>query len=112
MALTVDVKEAIIARARSDSEFADGILEQSAECLLNGEVNVGKLILRDYIDAILGIEQLSRLTGMPPDDIEHMLEPDGSPETDDLLETINCIRQHKDTHIQHKDTHIKAEAVG
>ena len=97
MAPTIDVKETMRARIRRSPAVADGILEQSAECLLNGEVNVGKLILRDYIDAILGIEQLSRLTGIPPDDIRHMLEPDGSPETGDLLETINCIRQHKDT---------------
>ena len=100
MGPTRDVKEIFQARARVDPAFADALLEQSVECLHGGETNVSRILLRDYIYAIVGLEQLSRLTGKSPDSLEHMLETDSNPEASDLLEVISLIQQNKAPQIE------------
>ena len=51
MALTRDFKEIVQARARRDPAFREGLLKEAVECLLAGDVDTGRIILRDYIDA-------------------------------------------------------------
>ena len=59
MALTKQFKETIQARARRDPAFRKALLQESVECLLAGDINAGKALLRDYINAMIGFEQLS-----------------------------------------------------
>ena len=54
MALTRDLKETILERAKTDAEFRVGLLTEAAECLLNKETAVAKTLLRDYVNATLG----------------------------------------------------------
>ena len=54
--LTRDFKETVHARAQRDPAFRDGLLKEGVQCLLAGEVEVGKIVLRDYFEAIIGGE--------------------------------------------------------
>ena len=49
MPLTRDVKETIRARIKRDPEFGEELLKEGIECLLAGEMDTGKILLRDYI---------------------------------------------------------------
>ncbi len=49
MALTRDFKETIQARAARDPRFRRELLKEGVQCLLSGEVDTGKNVLRDYI---------------------------------------------------------------
>ena len=51
MPLTRDFKETVQARARRDLAFREGLLKEGVECLLAGDVEAGKIVLRDYINA-------------------------------------------------------------
>lgn len=51
MALTRDFKETVQARARRDPAFRERLLKEGIECLLVGDIDTGKIVLRDYIDA-------------------------------------------------------------
>lgn len=51
MALTRDFKETIQVHAQRDPEFCKALLQEGIECLLAGDVEVGKAVLRDYINA-------------------------------------------------------------
>ena len=53
MPLTRDIKETIRARIKRDPEFGEELLKEGIECLLAGEVDTGKILLRDYIDAAM-----------------------------------------------------------
>ena len=61
MALTKDFKDTIQARAQRDSAFRKALLQEGVECLLAGDVDTGKAVLRDYINATIGFEELSGL---------------------------------------------------
>ena len=51
MPLTRDFKETVKDRARRDLAFREGLLKEGVECLLAGDVETGKIILRDYMNA-------------------------------------------------------------
>ena len=66
MALTRDFKETILERAKNDPEFRVGLLTEAAECLLNNEPNVAKTLLRDYVNATLGFQELGNIVDKNP----------------------------------------------
>ena len=88
MALTRDFKETVMARARQDPEFREGLLTEAAECFLAGDVDTGKILLRDYINATIGFSQLSRLTNKKDTSLMRMLGPKGNPAARNLFEII------------------------
>ena len=58
MALTRDFKETIKARAERDPGFRKALLVRAAQALLAGDTDVGKSMLRDYINATIGFQSL------------------------------------------------------
>ena len=93
MPLTRDFKETVQARVRSDPEFRRALLKESVESLLEGDVDTGRAVLRDYINATIGFEALSRLTGKPPKSLMRMFGPAGNPQARNLFEVINHLQQ-------------------
>jgi len=55
MALTRDFKETIQANVERDPLFRQALLEEGVQCLLSGDVETGKAILRDDINGTLGV---------------------------------------------------------
>ena len=88
MPLTRDFKKTIQCRIESDPDFRDELLREGVECLLSGELDTGKAILRDYINATIGFEKLSGLTHKPAKSLMRMLGPRGNPQARNLFEVI------------------------
>lgn len=65
MALTEDSKETVQVRVRRDPTFRQALLPEAVTALLEGDLVAGKAILRDYINATVGFEELGRATGTP-----------------------------------------------
>ncbi len=57
MPLTRDFRETIQARVQSDPAFRQELLKEGVDCLLSGEVEVGKAVLRDFIIATGGSDK-------------------------------------------------------
>jgi hypothetical protein len=53
MPLTRDFKETVQARIARDAAYRKELLREGVECLLAGELETGKAILRDYINATM-----------------------------------------------------------
>ena len=66
MAVTRDFKELVQRRVAQDPAFAAALLREGIDTMLAGDVDTGKAILRDYIKATVGFEQLGEATGTPP----------------------------------------------
>jgi hypothetical protein len=56
MALTRDFKENIQGRARPDAAFREALLKEAVDALLSGDMETGKTVLRDYINATVGFD--------------------------------------------------------
>src|SRR6478736_4078090 len=78
MPLTREFKVTVKARAERDAAFREALLTEAVELLLAGEVETGKAILRDYINATIGFERLAKKTGTPPKSLMRMLSPTGN----------------------------------
>ena len=95
MPLTRDFKETIRARIDRDPCFREALLEEGVECLLSGDVEAGKSVLRDYINATIGFRVLGGLTDKSPKSLMRMLGPHGNPQARNLFEIIGCLQAHE-----------------
>ena len=100
MPLTRDFRETVQTRAERDPEFRAGLLKQGVECLLAGEVDTGKIVLRDYINATVGFEELGSLTGKSPKSLMRMFGPAGNPNARNLFDVISRIQQHEGVQLE------------
>jgi DNA-binding phage protein len=88
MALTRDFKETIRARAKRDSGFRKALLREGIDNFLSGDVETGKIILRDFINATVGFAELSNVTHRSAKSLMRMLGPNGNPQARNLFEIV------------------------
>jgi DNA-binding phage protein len=102
MVLTKDFKETIQARAQRDSVFRKALLQEGTECLLAGDVDTGKMILRDYINATVGFEELSGVVGKSSKSLMRMFGPKGNPQASNLFGVISYLQEREGIHLEVK----------
>src|SRR5262249_27480367 len=85
IALTRNFKETVKARVARDPEFRAALLTEAVEQMLGGDVQTGKAVLRDYINATIGFERLARETGTPAKSLMRMFGPKGNPRATNLF---------------------------
>jgi DNA-binding phage protein len=100
MPLTRSFKETVQARAQRDLAFRDALLTESIEALLSGEVDTGKAILRDYINATVGFGRLAEVTGTESKSLMRMLGPKGNPTAKNLLSIIGHLQRESGVSLQ------------
>jgi len=93
MAFTRDFRKTVRARIERDLAFREELLKEGVDCLLAGDVDTGKAVLRDFVNATLGFRELGGLTGKSPKSLMRMLGPDGNPQARNLFEIIGCLQQ-------------------
>jgi hypothetical protein len=100
MPLTRSFKQTVQSRIDKDPEFREELLREGVECLLSGDLETGKAILRDYINATIGFEKLGGLTHKPPKSLMRMLGPRGNPQARNLFEVIGHLQKAEGLHFR------------
>lgn len=93
MALTRDFKETIRARVQRDPGFRKALLRQGIENLLSGDVETGKIILRDFINATIGFTKLGDVTQRSAKSLMRMLGPRGNPQARNLFQIVAYLQK-------------------
>jgi DNA-binding phage protein len=93
MALTRDFKQTIQARAERDPAFRRELLKEGIATFLAGDIETGKTILRDYVNATIGFERLAEVTGVPAKSLMRMLGPAGNPTARHIFEVIGYLQE-------------------
>ena len=93
MALTRDFKETTRARAQRDPAFRRALLREALEAMLEGDVDTGKAVLRDFINATVGFETLGARTRIPPKSLLRMFGPRGNPQARNLFEVVAFLQK-------------------
>lgn len=93
MALTRDFKETIRARVKRDPGFRKALLREGIENFLSGDVETGKIILRDFINATVGFTKLSDVTHRSAKSLMRMLGPTGNPQARNLFEIVAYLQR-------------------
>jgi len=93
MALTREFKETVKARAARDMAFREALLTEAVALLLSGDIETGKAVLRDYINATVGFEGLAREVGTPSKSLMRMFGPKGNPRAKNLFSVISHLQK-------------------
>ena len=98
----------------TDPEFREALLKEAVDAMLAGEVDVGKAVLRDYINATIGFKELGGCANKPAKSLMRMFGPTGNPQARNLFEIIGHIQRHEGirspgasrsvAHRQHRDS--------
>jgi len=96
MPLTRDFDDTIRARAERDPAFRVALLEEALEAFLNADLETGKLLLRDYVNATVGFEALGIQLHKSPESLMRMLSAAGNPRVDNLFAMISHLKAHED----------------
>jgi putative addiction module killer protein len=93
MPLTRDFKETIQERARRDAAFREALLKEAVDALLSGDVETGKTVLRDFINATVGFDKLASVTKKSPKSLMRMLGPKGNPQARNFFEIVAFLQK-------------------
>ena len=92
MALTRDFKNTIMERAVNDAQYRRGLLTEAVNEILEGNLDVGKAMLRDYINATITFPALARKLNKSSKSIHRMLGPSGNPRMDSLIGILKVLQ--------------------
>ena len=109
MVLTRDFKETIQARVERDPAFREALLKEGVECLLSGDGETGKAVLRDYINATIGFEALGGLTDKSPKSLMRMFGPKGNPQARNLFEIIGALQKREGVHFEVRNAWLRGQ---
>jgi len=94
MPLTRDYKEGVLARLKRDADFRAALLREGIDVLLGGEFEIAKEVFRDYVNATMGFDKLSKQVGIPPKSLMRMLSRSGNPQMKNLFAVIAALQAH------------------
>lgn len=100
MPMTTSFKARVLDRAGKEPEFAVAILKEGIQALFDGEINVGKALLRDCINSTIGFNELAEATGIPAKSLQRMFSKTGNPQTDNLFKVISALVQHNGINLE------------
>ena len=93
---------------KKDAQFRRALLAEAVEALLDGDLDTGKALLRDYINATIGFETLAKKIGKDSKSIHRMLGPKGNPTADNIFTIVKILRDAGDISFHVKANHHKA----
>jgi hypothetical protein len=93
MPLSRSFKTTVRERVQQDPRFGEELFREAVESLLSGDLDTGKAILRDYINATVGFQRLGELTHRPAKSLMRMLGPTGNPQARNLFEVIGRLQE-------------------
>lgn len=95
MPVTRKFRTTILDRAASDPGFRRQMLTEAVNELLAGDLEAGKAMLRDYINATITFQQLAKKLKKTDKSVHRMLGPRGNPRADNILEIIKILQTHE-----------------
>ena len=98
MARTKDFKEIVVERAQRDAEYRRSLLTRGTALALSRDDEdraVGKLHLRNYINATIGFQELAKQLDKKPESLMRMLTPTGNPTLSNFAELIECLHEYE-----------------
>ncbi len=93
MPMTRRFRETVWARAQGDARFRAAMLTEAINELLTGDLDAGRAMLRDYINATLTFDGLATETGNPSKSLQRMFGPRGNPTAESLFGVIKVLQQ-------------------
>jgi hypothetical protein len=93
MPLTKDFNETVKEQLQKDPDFRRALLKEAVGCMIAGDVETGKSVLRKYINGTVGFVRLGADLGRSPKVLMRMFSPTGNPQAKNLFETVAYLQK-------------------
>lgn len=100
MPITRKFRTTILTRASEDPKFRRQMLIEAVNELLTGDMEAGKAMLRDYINATISFPELAKKLNKTDKSVHRMLGPRGNPRAENILEIIKLLQAHERVKLQ------------
>ena len=81
-----------------DPKFRTALLREAVESYLNGDLETGEAVLRDYVNATVGFQALEGKTNIPGKSLMRMIGPKGSPSAAKLATILAALQKAEGVH--------------
>ncbi len=93
MPLTQEWKKTVAARVQRDPRFREALFTEALNAYLEGDMTVGKAVLRDLVNATVGFEELAVITKKPSKSLHRMLGPRGNPSAENFFSIVSALQK-------------------
>jgi DNA-binding phage protein len=106
MPITRKFRDTVLTRAEHDAAFRREMLTEAVNEMLTGDLDAGKAMLRDYINATITFQKLAGKLKKSSKSIHRMLGPRGNPKAANILKIIKILQTHERIKL-----HVKADKI-
>ena len=93
MALTKSFNLTVKSKLQQSEEFRRALLREAVGCMIAGDVETGKSVLRKYINGTVGFVKLGADLGRSPKVLMRMFSPAGNPQAKNLFEIVAYLQK-------------------
>lgn len=93
MASTRKFSDTVKADLENNANFRRALLSEAVACMVSGDVETGKVVLREYVNGTVGFLKLGEALGRSPKSLMRMLSPAGNPQARNLFEMIAYLQK-------------------
>lgn len=99
MALTRNFRDTVRSRAQREPDFRLGLLKEALKCIHTGDLETGRALLRNYINATMGFRALSHATQIPSPSLQRMFGPKGNPSAKNLFGVLAALQKEEEVEV-------------
>jgi len=100
MALTTSFNETVRKKLQGSSGFRRALLKEAVNCMIEGDVDIGKSVLRKYINGTIGFVKLGEALGRSPKVLMRMFSAKGNPQAKNLFEIVAYLQKAEGTRLE------------
>jgi DNA-binding phage protein len=93
MALTKSFNETIKCQIQQSEEFRRALLREAIGCMISGDMETGKSVLRKYINGTIGFVKLGADLGRSSKVLMRMFSSTGNPQAKNLFEIVAYLQK-------------------
>ena len=108
MPLTRDFRETTMEQLAKSAAFRRAFLSEALNVMLDGEVDLGKSLLRDYINGTVSFPKLAEMMKRSPKSLMRMLSVGGNPQAKNLFELISILQKNEGVRLELRARKIAA----
>ena len=100
MPLTKAFNETIGEQLQKSAGFRRALLKEAVNCMIEGDVDTGKSVLRKYINGTVGFIKLGEALGRSPKVLMRMFSAKGNPQAKNLFEIVAFLQKYEGTKLE------------
>ena len=100
MALTTTFNETVRKKLQASAGFRRALLKEAIGCMIEGDVETGKSVLRKYINGTVGFIKLGEDLGRSPKVLMRMFSAKGNPQAKNLIEIVAYLQKVEGTNLE------------